>query len=432
MGVEMDFRLSSEHEGLRDAVRDFVDEYVRPISQRVEREPDPVARFPWELIERASSQLGLRTLALDDALGGGGADSLAQAIAIEELSAGDMGIAQIFRGQYHYSEFFNVVADEEQRARFLPEFVENHRCLLAGAMTEPATGSDHSLPYDAPDAGPHTIAVREGDGYRITGRKTLITSGGVAQYYFVWARTDPEASPSEGTTWFLVPGDTPGLRIGRVYEKLGQRIATNAELIFEDCFVPVIHRLSGENAASKLAIHSNPGMGAAQAIGVARAAYESALSRARWRVQGGRPIIEHQAVAALLAEMAIGLETARTLVWRACWSADNVPGDNLLGMMAKVQATELATDVTKRAIQVFGGYGVSDDYPIEKYYRDAATLFHPASATNQVMLQRIAARLPADDEITEAVHQGARRYIGDPTGPLGHPLAKSPEPSPTP
>jgi alkylation response protein AidB-like acyl-CoA dehydrogenase len=413
----MDFTLSAAQLDLRDRVREFVETELRPTASERERQPDPLGRFPWDLIESASRRLDLRTLALREEFGGpGGWDELSQALVLEELSAGDMGLAQVFRAQFVYTEFFNVVATDAQRARFLPDFLDDHRCILAGAMTEPTTGSDHSLPNDTAAAGPHCRAERDGDNYLLNGRKTLITSGGVARYYFIWARTDPEQPPSRGTTWFLVPAETPGLRIGHAYEKLGQRLATNAELIFEDCVVPAENVMGRENRAGELGFHSNPAHGAAQAIGAARGAFEAAVARARWRVQGGVPIIEHQAVAAMVAEMAIGLEAARSLVWRAC-STPIGEGPNLLGMMAKVQATEMAAEVTRKALQVFGGYGVTAEYPVEKFFRDAATLFHPAAATNQVMLQKIAGLLPGDDELSPGLLDASRRYVGDPSGP---------------
>ncbi|WCB96866.1 Acyl-CoA dehydrogenase, short-chain specific [Baekduia alba] len=409
----MDLTLPQGHVELRERVRAFVEREVRPKATEREKRRDPLARFPWDIVEAAAAE-GLLTLTLRTEHGGGGADELAQALVLEELSAGDMGIAQVLRAQFVYTELFNVVATDAQRARFLPELLENPRCVLAGAMTEPETGSDHSLPYDGVEGGPHTTAVREGDRYRLNGRKTLITSGGVARYYFIWARTDPSVAPRQGTSWFLVPHDTPGLRVGHVYDKLGQRLATNAELIFEDCVIPAGNRFGAHDGAASLGIHSNPALGAAQAIGVARGAYEAALARARWRVQGGRPIIEHPQVAALLAEMAIGLEAARTLVWRSCTTPDPGGMVSLLGMMAKVHATEMAAEVTRRAIQVFGGYGVTEEYPVEKFFRDAATLFHPAAATNQVMLQKIAARLPDDETLSPHLRAASCRYVGEP------------------
>jgi alkylation response protein AidB-like acyl-CoA dehydrogenase len=265
----------------------------------------------------------------------------------------------------------------EQKRRWLPEFCEPDRVVLGGlGLTEPDSGSD-SLAMKA--TGKRT--TQEGvPGYVLNGTKQFCTNGGIADYHVIFANTDPSAGPA-GIAGFLVERDTPGLSMGRKEQKLGVRASHTAQVILEDCFVPLDHRLGGEPGeegsgpgalGALLTLEATrPGV-AAGALGIARAAYEFALEYAQDRKQFGKAIWQHEAVGFKLADMAMKIDAARLLIWRAGWMATRgMPFERAEGSMAKCFAADVAMDVTTDAIQVLGGYGYIKEYPVEKWFRDA-------------------------------------------------------------
>jgi acyl-CoA dehydrogenase len=243
----------------------------------------------------------------------------------------------------------------EQKRRWLPEFTNPDRLVLGGlGLTEPDSGSDA--------LSMKTRAARVSDGYVLNGTKQFCTNGGIADYHVIYANTDPAKGPA-GIASFLVPKDTPGLRMGRKEKKLGVRASHTAQVILEDCHVPLDHRLGGEPGEDK----AGPG-----ALGIARAAYEFALEYAQDRMQFGKPLWQHEAVGFKLADMAMKIDAARLLIWRAGWMAtQEVPFERAEGSMAKCFAADVAMEVTTDAIQVLGGYGYIKEYPVEKWFRDA-------------------------------------------------------------
>ncbi|MGZ5175531.1 MAG: acyl-CoA dehydrogenase family protein, partial [Burkholderiales bacterium] len=280
----------------------------------------------------------------------------------------------------------------------IPPFVNDPEATFAIGFTEPGVGSDHQGYYDSADIDFRTTAVRDGDSYIINGTKRYVSNGCMAKLYFVVTRTDRSKSLRQGGSVFIVPSNTPGFRAGFFHEKSSQRLATNGTFHFENCRVPASHLLGGEGLMARLRAEYMPGSkaeAAATVLGVGRAAYEYAMHYAKQRVQGGKPIVEQQAVAMMLAQMAMKLDAARTQIWRTAWLADRKqPEARTLGLLAKVNASETAFEACKLASEVLGGAAIMHDHPVEKYLRDAASFLH-SDGTNQICLLRAAEALAA-------------------------------------
>ena len=374
-------------------VRAYCAAHVRPEAQRRERMEDPDERFPWDWVEDLS-RMGLRTMVLPRELGGWGADTLTCCVLAEELAAGDMGLAVIFDQTWKLTPLLSEAADADQRARYLPPFQADHRFLLAVGLNEPEAGSDHFLPYNGPNGGGRATAVKDGDAWVLNGVKAPISNGGVAKLYIIIARTTPGTTGVLGLTPFFVDAGTPGFTVPFIYDKSGQRLVHNGHLVFENCRVPDANRIGSEGAGLAVyrdAVRSRgfPEAGAT-ALGTARAALEDAWEYAGNRVQGGTPIINHQAISMMLAEMQIELEAARALVYRAARAADLAGDeDGRLQVMSKVHASEVAFRVAGRALEVFGRMGIMRECPAEKYLRDTSSFPHSEGA-NGVLTLRVA------------------------------------------
>ncbi len=383
----MDFTLTENQRALQQLAHEFAESEIRPVAHELDRVADPHERFPWDVVEKAS-RLGLRTLALPEEMGGAGADILTLCLVGEELAWGDLGVAVVFDQTWKISHLLERLANEEQRARHLPAFLEDHRFHLAVAMTEPSGGSDNVIPYDSPDAGVRTTAVREGDEWVVNGMKQFISNGGIAKLYFVVLRTDTSVGVTQGLTYFMMTPDMEGFSIGRIHDKMGQRLCQNAELIFENCRVPDAERVTavgGAHEARKTFVRGSNIEAAATVLGTARAAYEEALEYARNRVQGGKPNIEHQAVGFMLADCFVEYEAARRLLHYAAWTAGQPDlYDPKMGFLTKTFVSETAYRIATRALEVWGGMGYMTEAPMEKYLRDATSFLH-SDGTNQAM-----------------------------------------------
>jgi len=395
----VDFTLSEEQLRWRAVAREFTETVIRPDVLRRDRLPTAEERIPWDWIREADKR-GLRTLGVAKAYGGAGADVLTLCLAGEELAVGDLGFAVIMDQCWKMAHILSDAMTPEQQRRFIPPFVADPEATLAIGFTEPGAGSDHQGYYDSADIDFRTTAVRDGDHYVINGTKRYVSNGCMAKLYFVVARTDPAKTLREGGSVFVVPSDTPGFRAGFFHEKGSQRLATNGTFHFENCRVPASHLLCGEGLMSRLRAEYMPGSkaeAAATALGVGRAAYEYAMQYAKERVQGGKPIVKQQAVAMMLAQMAMKLDAARTQIWRTAWLADRKrPEARTLGLLAKVNASETAFDACRLASEVLGGAAIMHDHPVEKYLRDAASFLH-SDGTNQLCLLRAAEGLAAPD-----------------------------------
>ena len=387
----MDFTLTDEQKAIQELARNFARGEVEPVAAERDRIADWEERMPWDLVERASA-LGLRQLPYPEKYGGAGADVLTLCIAGEELAVGDLGFAVDIDQTWKLAHILEKV-EPALRDKWLKRLCDEPRFLTAIAITEPGCGSDHQGYFDDPSIQLNTRAVRKGGGWVINGMKHYISNGPVASLYVVAARTDPAKNLRQGLTGFLVPRETKGFSIGRVHEKIGQRLSMNSELFFENLEVPEDHLILGEGRMfeirGKLLSMGKP-EASANCVGVGRAAFEKSLEYARERVQGGRPIIEHQVISTMLADMAVGLETARTLVWRTAWAVDHQePYDFTLGWKAKIHASEVAFDCARKGVEIFGGAGIMQSAPMEKYLRDASTFLH-SDGTNQLLRLRTA------------------------------------------
>jgi len=393
--------LTDEQKAIRDSVRTFVRREIKPIANDRDRCEDFDKRFPWEVLDKASD-LGLRTLLLSTENGGAGVDALTFCIVVEELAAGDAGIAATLGQTAALAQiWFDRLMNAEQRARFLPAFVEDPRFHLATAGHEPDT--DLGWRYHEPtvaNTAYKTTAVRARNGdWIINGVKNFITSAPIAKLIAVHVRTGSKDAGTLGTNSLLVPNPTPGLTI-REHDKVGRRLGSNGELVFEDCHVPAENLLGVEGKSGGVgSIGRRMPRFQAMNLGIARAAYEAALEFAKLRVQGGRRIVEHQAVGLTLANMAIGLEAARALLWQAAWAAEHPDAyrdgslpDLPLQTIAKIFISETVQKVALDAAQIFGGMGVMRELPMQKYVRDALIFLH-SETTNDVARLRLAEAL---------------------------------------
>ena len=395
----MDFQLSEEQLHWRSVARDFVKEVIEPDVLRRDRLPTAAERIPWDWI-RAADALGLRTLGVSPEFGGAGADILTMCVVGEELGVGDLGFAVIMDQCWKTAHLFKDAMTPEQQARFIPPFVADPEVTTAIGITEEGVGSDHQGYHDTPDIALHMSAVRDGDTYVLNGTKRYISNGSMAKLYFIVARTDMTSTLSEGGAVFVIPHDTPGFRVGFFHEKSSQRLATNGTFHLEDCRVSAENLLVGEGMLGQLRSKYLPGSkaeAAATVLGVGRAAYEYALSYSKQRVQGGKPIIEHQAVALMLGRMAMLLDAARLQIWKAAWHADqHDPDARVYGLLAKVNASEVAFEVCRLSAEVLGGASIMYEHPVEKYMRDAASFLH-SDGTNQICLLRAVRAIGSND-----------------------------------
>ncbi len=356
------FDLTDEQRELRDLARRFARETIRPAAA----EADEQEEVPWEILQQAH-QMGLLTYHIPEAYGGGGVESrLTRALIDEELFWGCAGIATIIGGVGLSSTPILLAGSEAQKEKYLTRLCDPAKVTLgAFALTEPSAGSDA--------AGIITQAHRQGSKYILNGYKTFITNAGIADIYVVFATVDI-ARGAEGITAFIVEKDWPGVQAGKKEKKLGIRASHTASLMLQDVEVPAENRLGEEGEGFSIAMRTfdiTRTHIAAGAVGIARAAYEYALSYAHERIQFGKPIARFQAIAFMLAEMATQIDAARLLTWRAAWLSDQELPCSKEASMAKAYAADVAMQVTTDAVQILGGYGYMREYPVEKWMRDA-------------------------------------------------------------
>jgi butyryl-CoA dehydrogenase len=384
------FGLSDDQELLREQVRRFAEERIRPGVQ----ERDRAHRFPAEIVAEMG-EMGLLGMLVEEEYGGAGADVLAYAVAVEEL-------ARVCPATAVTMSVSNSVCcwpiarfgGEALRRRVLPELAGG--ALGAFGLTEPGAGSD---------AGSlRTAARRDGDSWVLSGEKAWISNAGFARWYVVVARTDPAAG-KRGMTAFVVPADAPGFAVGQPEEKLGLRASRTAPIYFNDCRIPAEHVLGSPGQGFKIALatldHSRIGI-AAQSVGIHQRALELAVAYARERVQFGVPIVRHQAIRFRIAEMATMLAAARLLTWRAAIaasaesaaSAEAAPGAaaeaGRLAAEAKLFASEAANRACQESLQIHGGNGFHDDYEISRLYRDVrvTTIYEGTSEMQRLVIAR--------------------------------------------
>lgn len=367
----VDFSLSQEQQQLRDLARDFARNEIRPVAAH----HDHTGEFPVEVLRKAWD-LGLMNTHIPENYGGLGLGTLDGAIIGEENAWGCTGISTAIEANTLAEAPVIVAGNEAQKKKYLGRMTEDF-LFAAYGVTEPGAGSDV--------ASIRTTAVRKGDTYVLNGGKMWITNAGKANWFFVLAKTDPDAG-HRGMTGFIVDADSPGISLGKKEWNMGQRASDTRAVTFEDVEVPIANRLGDEGQGFKIAMKAfdkTRPLVASGAVGLARAAFEHAVEYAKERKTFGVPIARHQAIAFMIADMAKDIEASRLLVWQAAWTIDQGIRNTKLAAMAKCFAGDTAHRVASDAVQVFGGNGFSTEYPVEKLLRDSK-IFQIYEGTNQI------------------------------------------------
>jgi butyryl-CoA dehydrogenase len=356
----VNLELTEEQELLQKSVREFAESEVKPFA----KELDETGRFPREIFRKAA-ELGLTGIAFPEADGGAGFDHVAYTIVIEEISrcCASTGVVLSVQNSLYCDPIHRFGTDDQKR-KFLIPFARGEK-IGCYALTEPQAGSNA--------AALQTRAVKKGEKYIINGTKAWITNGGAADAAIVYVNTDP-TKREKGITALVVEKGAPGFKVGKEEKKLGINATACCEMVFTECEVPLTNRIGNEGDGYKVALSTLDGgrIGiAAQAIGIARGAFEAALAYSQQRMAFGHSISEFQAIQFMLADMSTEIDAARLLVRKAAWKQDTGARFTQDAAIAKLFAGEMATRVTHKAMQVHGGNGYSREYPVERAYRDA-------------------------------------------------------------
>ncbi|HKW88369.1 MAG TPA: acyl-CoA dehydrogenase [Candidatus Acidoferrales bacterium] len=356
----MDLGLTEEQKLLQRTVHDFAESEVKPLAKEI----DESGHFPRETFRKAA-ELGLTGVAFPEEYGGAAMDHVSYAIIIEEISrvCASTGVILSVQNSLYCDPVYRF-GTEEQKKKFLAPYARGEK-IGCYALTEPQAGSNA--------AALRTKAVLKGDKYIVNGTKAWITNGGAADAAIVYTNTHPEKG-EKGITALVVEKGTPGFAVGKEEKKLGINATACCELSFTDCEVPVANRIGNEGDGYKVALSTLDGgrIGiAAQATGIAQGALEAALTYAQQRQAFGHPIADFQAIQFMLADMATEIDAARLLVRKAAWKQDSGARFTMDASIAKLFASEMATRVAHKAMQIHGGYGYSREYPVERAYRDA-------------------------------------------------------------
>ena len=386
--MEEIFITTEFQRAILQTVTRFVEAEIKPRAAELDAMQDPEKSWSWEIIEAAHAA-GIRTMTLDEKLGGLGIDSTTTSMVLEELAKGDIGISIAIGQNLKMIQVMQKALKSEQQARVLPLFAADPRGMLAIGITEPDNGSNFFIPYPTPF---HTSARKVDGGWIVNGMKHFINNGNRASWYFIIAQTEKGRPMAEASTCFLVERDQPGFTIGRVHDKMGERLANNAELIFQDCFIPdesVVGKINGGfDILAEFFPQSNAYAGSAH-LGVAVALYEKAVQWAKVRVQGGKPLIEHDGIRAQLAEMRMLLDATRSYMHRACWLADHREKgwDRTLGVFPKAMASQVAWKLATWCLEIHGGHGYMKESGVEKLVRDAASALHGDGVNRTLFLK---------------------------------------------
>ena len=356
----MNFTLTKEQELVRQMVRDFAVNEVKPIAAEI----DVTERFPMENVKKMG-ELGMMGIPFPTEFGGAGGDVLSYILAVEELSKVCATTGVILSAHTSLcASLINENGTPEQKEKYLRDLCTGNK-IGAFGLTEPGAGTDA--------AGQQTTAVLDGDNYILNGSKIFITNGGVADTFIVFAMTD-KSKGTKGISAFIVEKGFLGFSIGKKEDKLGIRASSTTELIFENCVVPKENLIGREGKGFGIAMKTLDGgrIGiAAQALGIAEGALDEAIKYMKERKQFGRPIAAIQGLQWMVAEMSTKIEAARFLVYKAAWLKENKQPYSIDAARAKLYAAEVAMDVTTKAVQLFGGYGYTKEYPVERMMRDA-------------------------------------------------------------
>jgi len=386
------FELNEEERMVQQVAHEFAKKEIRPVAAYYDEREE----VPYDIIKKAAA-IGFG-VTRDGGVLDGSSSSLLPSIMAEELSWGCAGIALAINSSGLAGAAIAATGSPEQRAKWLAAIASDGNEVHLGAMclTEPDAGSDV--------ANIQTTAIRDGDDYVLNGEKQFITNGGIADVHVVFA-TEDRSKGWAGLGAYVVPAGTPGLEAGTIWKKMGIRASHTANVVLNNCRIPAANKLGAASAgggsggpgalgALSTLERTRPVVGA-YALGIGRAAYEYALDYAKQRVQFGKPIIKNQGIGFMLADMAMAVDSARLMVWRAAWMAGaNVHYAQAEGSMAKCFASDMAMKVTVDAVQVLGGQGFMRDHPVEKWVRDAK-IFQIFEGTNQIQRLVISRALEA-------------------------------------
>ncbi|MGE4588426.1 MAG: acyl-CoA dehydrogenase family protein [Acidaminococcaceae bacterium] len=375
----MDFALNEDQLELQEMVREFVNKEITPFAGEMDKNNEAMPG----LMEKAAD-MGLLNLIVPEEYGGPGLDSVTVAMIYEELGKGCAGIATSMAANSLASYPILLSGTEEQKVEHCN--LLNDGGLAAFALTEPNAGSDAG--------GVSTTAVKDGDNYILNGSKAFITNAGIADTFLIFANTR-KSGGIRGLTAFIVPKGTPGFRVGKKEDKMGIRPSNTCELILQDVVIPAKNRVGREGEGFRIAMttldSARPFVGAVS-VGLAQAALDVAVKYAKERKQFGQPIASFQMIQAMVADMAIKVETARLMVQKVCWMRDQSMSFTKEAAMAKCYAADVAMQVTTDAVQIMGGYGYSREYPVEKMMRDAK-IMQIYECTNQIQRLVIANKI---------------------------------------
>lgn len=377
------FELNDEQKALQHLAREFSEKEIAPVAKQY----DLSGEYPWPVIKKAF-ELGLMNVTVAEAFGGGGLGWFESCMIDEEFAAGCAGIATCVAAHELALTPLELAATDEQKRKYVEPLLREKQ-VAAFCVTEPGAGSDVS--------SLSTQAVRDGDGYVISGTKHFISNGSVASLYTVFASTNP-SEKHRGISCFVVPRNTHGITARPMGKKMGHRASDTAEIVFDEVHIPSAQRVAREGDGFRIAMQTfdrtRIGVGAA-GVGIARAALDASLKFAKERQQFGQPIANFEAIQFMLADMAIRIETARVAVWRAAWLADQrgrAPTDGQASAIAKCWGSDVAMSCTLDAVQIHGGYGYMQELGVEKLMRDAK-LLQIYEGTNQIQRLIIARNL---------------------------------------
>lgn len=377
------FELADEQLHYQQMARAFAQAEIAPRAAELDRRQP--GEFDWEIV-RKFSQNNFLGLSLPKAYGGLEADYLTTVVVSEELAAGCLGICAAASATSLAASAIDLVGNQDQKMRYLPRVCRKDGVLAAVAVTEPDAGSDIGAIS--------TSATRRDDHYILNGTKTFITNAGIAKFYIVFATSNPQMQ-MDALNAFIVDADAPGVRLTSIEDKMGMRASQTGTLVFDQVEVPAENLLGTENSGflilNQIMDMARPATGAS-AVGVARAAYETAIAYARQRRQSGSTLFEKQAIYSAFADMAMDIEAARLLVWKAAWLIDQAMDSTKASSMSKTFASEMAERVCSQAVQILGANGYTRKYPVEKYYRDVKAISIYEGA-NQIQRMIIASML---------------------------------------
>ncbi|MEM7539681.1 MAG: acyl-CoA dehydrogenase family protein [Chloroflexota bacterium] len=366
----VNFTLTKEQTMIRDLARDFARNEIAPKAEHY----DQTHEYPWPLVKQAQ-EMGFTTMNIPEEYGGMGLNLFEECMVAEEIAWGCTGVGTNIAVAGLGMLPILVAGSEEQKHEYAGRMIDGQMC--AYCLTEPEAGSDV--------AGIKTTAVKRGDKYILNGSKTFISGATVANFYTVFAYTDPEKR-RKGISCFVVDRDWAGVSTGQPFKKMGQHASDTAEVIFEDVEVPATHILGPEETGFLTAMQvfdrSRPPTSAG-AVGLAQRAMDEAIQYAKERKTMGQPIWQHQAIGHLIADMAMDVEAARLLVWKAAWAVDAGQRNTAVSAFAKAFAADKAMKIATDAVQVFGGYGFMSEYPVEKLMRDAK-IYQIYEGTSQI------------------------------------------------